>query len=71
LCNLQRSEALTYILLCGYVLLFFQWLRKTNRKPLLEAVEKMKEGIRPEFCLQPRNMQKSLFDVLLASDLKT
>lgn len=32
-----------------YVLLFFQWLRKTNRKPLLEAVEKMKEGIWPLF----------------------
>lgn len=27
------------------VFLLFQWLRKTNRKPLLAAVEKMKEGI--------------------------
>ncbi|KAA8523878.1 hypothetical protein F0562_010301 [Nyssa sinensis] len=29
------------------------WLRKTNRKPLLEALEKMKEGIWHNFYLQP------------------
>lgn len=28
----------------SYVFLSLQWLRKTNRKPLLAAVEKMKEG---------------------------
>jgi hypothetical protein len=30
------------LILCSFV---FQWLRETNRKPLLAAVEKMKEGI--------------------------
>ncbi|XP_073221456.1 MLO-like protein 11 isoform X2 [Cicer arietinum] len=32
--------------MCGYIFfLWLQWLRKTNRKPLLEALEKMKEEL--------------------------
>lgn len=31
-----------------------QWLRKTNRKPLFAAVEKMKEGI---ICLCTTNLE--------------
>lgn len=48
-------------LMCDCVFLWLQWLRKTNRKPLLEALEKMREGSVHSVLLETR----VLFDLLV------